>query len=109
MFKCFCLFLTNNFLLYVLDNGHGGKYNFQSQPHQQHLFPGQRFEDGGFPCSLLFPFLGGAITQWHGGLGVFSHPLKVSLHYLPEEYCGCGCHDDFHIPFQGLVLQVPFT
>lgn len=97
--------MESTFLLYFLDNSlHGQKRNFppvpwQSQPHQQHLFPWQHFEDCGFSYSLLLPLPGGAVSQWPGGVGVFTHPLEVSLYYIPEEYCGCGCHHDFYIPF----------
>lgn len=36
-------------------------------------------------------------------MGVFPHPLQVSLHHIPEEHCGRGCHNDLHVPFQGLI------
>lgn len=93
---------------------HGEKYSFppvrwQSQPRQQHLLPWQCFEECGFSHSLLLSFPGGNVTQWSGSVDISSHPLAVSLHHIPEEYCGCRCHHDLHIPFQGLVFHRLFV
>lgn len=92
------------YILFPENSLHGQKcisaaFSWQSQPRQLQLFPGQRPEDGGVPCPLLLPVPGGTVPQRPGGGRVSTHPLAVSFHYLPEEYCVGGCRHDFHVPF----------
>ncbi|XP_037335512.2 P2Y purinoceptor 12-like isoform X2 [Pungitius pungitius] len=73
------------------------------------MFPRQRCEDGGFSRTLLLSLPGGAFTQRRGCVGVFSHPIEVSLHNIPEEYRGCRCHHDLHVSFQGRISLVELS